>query len=160
MLVLTRKTQQQIQIGDNIRITVLQIKGSSVRIGIEAPRDLNIARGELKAIAAQTAGAVNSEPSRPGRRLAELRQRNTTTVEGFSSPEEGTAAEALATAEHHLLDGPAVISHPVFVAAHAAADMPSWPDREPRLERRASEKHNAAHDTTTHRRRRFQDSAR
>ncbi len=35
MLVLTRKTKQQIQIGPNITITVLHIKGQSVRLGIE-----------------------------------------------------------------------------------------------------------------------------
>ncbi|MBS0209291.1 MAG: carbon storage regulator [Planctomycetes bacterium] len=44
MLVLTRKIQQQIQIGDNIRITILQVKGRSVRVGIEAPRELRVSR--------------------------------------------------------------------------------------------------------------------
>ena len=38
MLVLTRKTQQQIQIGNNIVITILHVKGQAVRVGIEAPR--------------------------------------------------------------------------------------------------------------------------
>lgn len=47
MLVLSRKTKQRIQIGDDIVITVLRIKGQSVRIGIEAPREVNVARGEL-----------------------------------------------------------------------------------------------------------------
>jgi carbon storage regulator CsrA len=47
MLVLTRKANQQIQIGENIVITVLQIKGNSVRLGIEAPRDVRVVRGEL-----------------------------------------------------------------------------------------------------------------
>ena len=40
MLVLTRKENEQIQIGDQVVITVLQVKGQSVRIGIEAPRDV------------------------------------------------------------------------------------------------------------------------
>ena len=48
MLVLTRKIQQQIQIGDNIRITILQVKGRSVRVGIEAPRDLRVSRVDAK----------------------------------------------------------------------------------------------------------------
>ena len=47
MLVLTRKQQDQIQIGDNIRITVLKVKGQSVRIGIEAPKNIRVVRGEL-----------------------------------------------------------------------------------------------------------------
>jgi len=49
MLVLTRKKQQQIRIGDNITITFLQVKGSTVRVGIDAPRNVHVARGELPA---------------------------------------------------------------------------------------------------------------
>jgi carbon storage regulator CsrA len=47
MLVLTRKIQQQIQIGDRITVTVMRVKGQSVRIGIEAPDDVRIMRSEL-----------------------------------------------------------------------------------------------------------------
>ncbi len=47
MLVLTRKTQEQIHIGDNITISILKLKGNTVRIGIEAPRDIRVLRGEL-----------------------------------------------------------------------------------------------------------------
>ena len=47
MLVLTRKTKQQIQVGPNITITILQIKGQAVRVGIEAPRDMCVLRTEL-----------------------------------------------------------------------------------------------------------------
>lgn len=47
MLVLTRKLQEQIRIGDNVTITVLRVKGQAVRIGIEAPRDVRVVRGEL-----------------------------------------------------------------------------------------------------------------
>ena len=49
MLVLTRKNKEQIQIGDNITVTVLRVKGKSVRIGIEAPRDVRVVRSELPA---------------------------------------------------------------------------------------------------------------
>ena len=48
MLVLTRKANEEILIGDNIKITLVRIKGGSVRVGIEAPRDVRIVRGELK----------------------------------------------------------------------------------------------------------------
>ena len=47
MLVLTRKHQEKIRIGDNITITVLKTKGKAVRLGIEAPADVPVIRGEL-----------------------------------------------------------------------------------------------------------------
>ena len=47
MLVLTRKSQDSIRIGDHIKVTILRIKGNTVRIGVEAPEDIRIVRGEL-----------------------------------------------------------------------------------------------------------------
>lgn len=47
MLVLSRKQQEEIAIGENIKITVIKIKGNTVRLGIEAPRDVKVIRGEL-----------------------------------------------------------------------------------------------------------------
>jgi len=47
MLVLTRKQNEKVCIGDSITITVLRMKGKAVRLGIEAPRDVNVLRGEL-----------------------------------------------------------------------------------------------------------------
>ena len=47
MLVLTRKSQDSIRIGDHIKVTILRIKGNTVRIGVEAPEDVRIVRGEL-----------------------------------------------------------------------------------------------------------------
>ncbi|HEY2881073.1 MAG TPA: carbon storage regulator [Pirellulales bacterium] len=47
MLVLTRKTREQIQIGENVVVTILRVKGQSVRVGIEAPRDVRVLRSEL-----------------------------------------------------------------------------------------------------------------
>ena len=44
MLVLTRKAREQIHIGDHVVITILRIKGQTVRIGIEAPRDVHVLR--------------------------------------------------------------------------------------------------------------------
>jgi carbon storage regulator CsrA len=54
MLVLTRKATEQIQIGENVMITILRIKGQSVRIGIEAPREVRVIRAELPKTADQT----------------------------------------------------------------------------------------------------------
>jgi len=47
MLVLTRKQRQTITIGDSIRVTILKLKGSQVRLGIDAPDGVKILRGEL-----------------------------------------------------------------------------------------------------------------
>ncbi len=47
MLVLSRKPMESIVIGDDITITVMPSTGDSVRIGIDAPRHINIARSEL-----------------------------------------------------------------------------------------------------------------
>ena len=47
MLVLTRKLQETIKIGDNVTIHILRVKGNTVRLGIDAPRQVRIVRGEL-----------------------------------------------------------------------------------------------------------------
>ncbi len=47
MLVLTRKPRQQIMIGDDIVVNVVEVQGENVRIAIEAPRDVKIYRGEI-----------------------------------------------------------------------------------------------------------------
>lgn len=47
MLVLTRKPRQQIMIGDNIIVNVVEVQGENVRIAIEAPKDVKIYRGEI-----------------------------------------------------------------------------------------------------------------
>jgi carbon storage regulator len=47
MLVLTRKPDQGIMIGDAVEIQVLSVTGETVRLGITAPRDVNIFRHEL-----------------------------------------------------------------------------------------------------------------
>lgn len=47
MLVLTRKPHQQIMIGDDIVVNVVEVQGDNVRIAIEAPRDVKIYRGEI-----------------------------------------------------------------------------------------------------------------
>ncbi|MFS0688513.1 carbon storage regulator CsrA [Sporosarcina sp. 179-K 8C2 HS] len=47
MLVLSRKTNETIKIGDDIEIRILEVKGDAIRIGIEAPKNIDILRGEL-----------------------------------------------------------------------------------------------------------------
>lgn len=47
MLALTRKRGEAITIGTDIRIVVLQVKGGSVRLGVEAPRSIEVHRDEV-----------------------------------------------------------------------------------------------------------------
>lgn len=47
MLVLTRKVGEKIQIGDDITILVMDIKGRQVRVGIQAPPDIKVHREEI-----------------------------------------------------------------------------------------------------------------
>lgn len=54
MLVLTRKLNQSITLGENVRITVLSIEGDRVSIGVDAPRDVRVFRSELLDATRQT----------------------------------------------------------------------------------------------------------
>jgi carbon storage regulator len=47
MLVLTRKSNQSIMIGDDVEVTVLSVMGEKVRIGIQAPGDVPVFRTEI-----------------------------------------------------------------------------------------------------------------
>lgn len=47
MLVLTRKTEQRILIGDGIELTVLEIRGGKVRLGITCPAEIPVHRKEV-----------------------------------------------------------------------------------------------------------------
>lgn len=47
MLVLSRKELESIVVGDNVKITVIDISGNRVRLGIEAPRDTEVHREEV-----------------------------------------------------------------------------------------------------------------
>jgi carbon storage regulator len=47
MLVLSRQSDETIVIGDNIRVTIVEVRGDKVRIGIDAPRDVTVHRQEI-----------------------------------------------------------------------------------------------------------------
>jgi carbon storage regulator len=48
MLVLSRRKSQRIRLGDSIVVTVVQVSGDRVRLGIEAPADVRVLRDELE----------------------------------------------------------------------------------------------------------------
>lgn len=47
MLILTRRVNETLNIGDDVQVTVLGVKGNQVRIGINAPRDVAVHREEI-----------------------------------------------------------------------------------------------------------------
>jgi carbon storage regulator len=47
MLILTRKVNETLMVGDEVSVTVLGIKGGQIRIGINAPRDVSVHRQEV-----------------------------------------------------------------------------------------------------------------
>jgi carbon storage regulator len=47
MLVLTRRAGESVMIGDNVTITVLEARGDVIRLGIQAPRDVQVHREEI-----------------------------------------------------------------------------------------------------------------
>lgn len=49
MLVLSRRVNDSIAIGDNIEIVVVEIKGDQVKLGVKAPREVKVFRGEIHA---------------------------------------------------------------------------------------------------------------
>jgi carbon storage regulator len=66
MLVLTRKSNQSIMIGDDVEISVLSIMGEKVRVGISAPRDVPVFRKEVYLEIQAERGEVTSPSSVKG----------------------------------------------------------------------------------------------
>jgi len=94
VLVLTRKVQQQIHVGDNIVITILQVKGNCVRVGIEAPMQVRIARGELhnKAVAAAAQASAAGESKSATSVPAKAMDHAVETIASVVSPVAGSMA--------------------------------------------------------------------
>ncbi|MFM7224052.1 MAG: carbon storage regulator CsrA [Actinomycetota bacterium] len=63
MLVLTRRAKQSVMIGDDIVVTVLEVRGDQVRLGIEAPRSVAVHREEVFEQVRSESGARVGEPT-------------------------------------------------------------------------------------------------
>lgn len=64
-MVLSRKPGERILIGDQVAITIVRIGPNTVRLGIDAPRDMNIVREELCAEKSDEADLVSHRPTAP-----------------------------------------------------------------------------------------------
>ncbi|GMO40178.1 MAG: carbon storage regulator CsrA [Termitinemataceae bacterium] len=66
MLILTRKTDEKIMIGDDISISVIEVRGDQVRIGVDAPRSVKVYREEIfQSIKNENKAAVASKTALP-----------------------------------------------------------------------------------------------
>lgn len=82
MLVLTRRVNESIKIGDDITITILALTPGGVRVGIDAPRDLRINRAEIVvAVGDENQEAIRSASSADAAENALLKALNITSHE-------------------------------------------------------------------------------
>ncbi|MFW5858344.1 MAG: carbon storage regulator CsrA [Planctomycetota bacterium] len=73
MLVLSRRKDETIMIGDNIEITIVDIKGDTVRVGIAAPREVAVHRKEVyEAIQSENIAAANQQAVPDAKTLGSL----------------------------------------------------------------------------------------
>ena len=89
MLVLTRRAGESIVIGDDVRVVVLDVRGDTVRLGIEAPRSIQVHRAEVYAeVQAANAAAISPEDADE---LAERLRRFARPVAGRRVPRQSKA---------------------------------------------------------------------
>jgi carbon storage regulator len=66
MLILSRKTNESIMIGDRVQVSVVDIKGDQVKLGIQAPREVKVYREEVyQAIQAENQAALQARTELP-----------------------------------------------------------------------------------------------
>ena len=66
MLILSRKINEKIMIGDDISVSIIEIRGDQVRIGVDAPKTVKVFRQEVfDAIRAENKAAAESKPQLP-----------------------------------------------------------------------------------------------
>ncbi|MDR1429660.1 MAG: carbon storage regulator CsrA [Spirochaetaceae bacterium] len=66
MLILSRKVNERIMIGEDIWVSILEIRGDQVRVGVEAPRQVKVFRQEVfDAIKAENEAALDSKSELP-----------------------------------------------------------------------------------------------
>jgi len=82
MLILSRKVDEKIVIGDDISVSIVEIRGDQVRIGVDAPKTVKVFRKEVfDAIKAENKAAAESRPVLP--------------VVDFGGPRQGNALDQI-----------------------------------------------------------------
>jgi carbon storage regulator len=61
MLILTRRIGETLKIGDNIEVTILSLKGNQIRIGVNAPKDVEVHRSEVYERIQKERGNIKNE---------------------------------------------------------------------------------------------------
>jgi carbon storage regulator len=75
MLVLSRRPGESLMIGDEVTVTVVEVRGDQIRLGIDAPRSVKVYREEIyrQVVAENEAAVASSDPSSPLLRRARPR---------------------------------------------------------------------------------------
>lgn len=124
MLVLTRRTGESVMVGDDVIVTVLDVRADTVRLGIQAPRDIAVHREEVyeEIRAANKAAASPQDES-----IAELRRRlRARRARPGDAPAPG-AGEPAATSEPAPAGGPVPESGPTPESGPGADADPASP---------------------------------
>jgi carbon storage regulator len=75
MLILSRKVNEKIMIGDDISVSIIEIRGDQIRLGVEAPKTIKVYRQEVfDAIKAENKAAAESTPVFPELDLGATRE--------------------------------------------------------------------------------------
>ena len=83
MLILSRKIDEKIMIGDDISVSIIEIRGDQVRIGVDAPKKVKVYRQEVfDAIKAENKAAAESKPILPVVDFGALKQEKATDITG------------------------------------------------------------------------------
>jgi len=86
MLVLTRKPQEQIRVGEDVVITILRVKGQSVRIGIQAPPEVSLLRAELTPHQSSAEESPPESPTENRRAARKLTNSRSTRLKSTNAP--------------------------------------------------------------------------
>jgi carbon storage regulator len=79
MLILTRRVGESLRIGDEVSVTVLEVNGNQVRLGIDAPKDVPVHREEIfQRIAEENQTAAALTPAAPVRIVSKKTGRRST----------------------------------------------------------------------------------
>ena len=123
MLVLTRKKEQKIHIGPHVTVTILRVKGGAVRIGIDAPPDVKILRGELSALPPSSRPSDAADTPPPDRAAEAAPRRASDRLRHASGSEATDCSDEAAAAA----DPPPGLTDPRRAATQRGPTQPGFP---------------------------------